>query len=87
MNMWDALHWKKKGKKDKKYKPPGLKPGEGEFPGVDIDAVHKRYETKTYPTAGVYLSDGFYKLDDLRNMVKSLESMNKALDRSMKEAK
>ena len=30
----------------------------------------------TYPTAGVWLESGFYKLDDLKQFIAALETMN-----------
>jgi hypothetical protein len=88
-NMWDGMI--AAISKGDRPKAPGFKPAKGEFPGVDIDAVHNRAEIKaeikSYPTAGVWLTEGFYKLDELKAIVAGLEHLKKANDKSMRKLK
>lgn len=41
------------------------------------------YEFKTYKTGGAELEAGFYSTDELRDLVKGLDMMNAAAERSM----
>lgn len=45
------------------------------------------YEFKTYKTGGAELEAGFYSTDELRDLVKALDKMNAATERSMKRMK
>lgn len=65
----------------------GFKPKKSNFPGVDIDAAHmkpkaeitvdEQNQSVTYPTAGVWLESGFYRLDELKQFIDNLEHLNK----------
>jgi hypothetical protein len=45
------------------------------------------YEFKTYKTGGAELEAGFYSTDELRDLVKHLDKMNAATERSMRRMK
>ena len=45
------------------------------------------YEFKTYKTGGAELEAGFYSTDELRDLVKALDKMNAATERSMRKMK
>ena len=45
------------------------------------------YEFKTYKTGGAELEAGFYSTDELRDLVKALDKMNAATERSMRRMK
>ena len=45
------------------------------------------YEFKTYKTGGAELEAGFYSTDELRDLVKALDEMNAATERSMRRMK
>ena len=45
------------------------------------------YEFKTYKTGGADLEAGFYSPDELRDLVKALDKMNAATERSMRRMK
>ena len=49
--------------------------------GVAVESEH----IIMYSTARVYLDAGEYSLEDLRNLVKSLELLNKANEKTMKK--